>query len=97
MFVVAVHTDTDHFESGRIICDTGALQRRIWTPAVVLKVRAEVCKSLVYVYVHQYNTVYGFRHCSSSSFRCGIYRCLEFLFVCSLDDAMEVQCCGCQL
>lgn len=54
MFVVAVHTDTDHFESGRIICDTGALQRRIWTPAVVLKVRAEVCKSLVYVYVHLY-------------------------------------------
>lgn len=93
MFVVAVHTDTDHFESGRIICDTGALQRRIWTPAVVLKVRAEVCKSLVYVYVQLYNIWIS----SLFIIVVPIYRCLEFLFVCSLDDAMEVQCCGCQL
>lgn len=35
----------------------------------------------------------GFRHCSSLSFSCRIYHCLELLVVC-LFDAMGVQSCG---
>lgn len=64
---------------------------RNWTPAVVVKVRAEDWKSWSYVYVHLH-------HMWISSFFIvfRIYNCLELLLVCSL-DAREVQCRSCHL